>query len=256
MVVEWTLCAGSGTVYLSLSAFWCLSSLVADFSPFDKVPAPRCHCFHFKGKKKGSEKLFQIIWQFPPCCLWEDFFATSLWLGSWRRGGQGLGRDSAREPLTQADVCVFAIFHPRFLTAASKDGIINFVNQSPAVLDNSMRNMAAENVSYKMLTLGKLNERYTETLCPWQLFCKYHAYCCFVVSLCEPLDLCPRDFPGKYTGVDHHFLLQRIFPAQGLNLHLLNLQVASLVLSHQGSPNLTLFQNKNILNVQKAYICH
>ena len=183
MVVEWTLCAGSGTVYLSLGAFWCLSSLVADFSPFDKVPAPRCHCFHFKGKKNGSEKLFRITWQFPPCSLlWEDFFATSLWLGSWRGGGQGLGRDSAREPFAQADVCVFAIFHPRFLTAVSKDGIVNFVNQSPAVLDNSMRNMAAENVSYKMLTLGKLNERYTETLCPWQLFCKYHAYCCLVVS--------------------------------------------------------------------------
>ena len=29
--------------------------------------------------------------------------------------------------------------------------------------------------------------------------------------------LCPWDFPSKDTGVDYHFLLQRIFPTQGLN---------------------------------------
>ena len=68
------------------------------------------------------------------------------------------------------------------------------------------------------------------------------------------MDLCPWDFPGKCFGVGHHFLLQRIFPAQGLNLCLLNWQVGSLVLSHQGSPNLTLFQSENILNVQKIYL--
>ena len=33
-----------------------------------------------------------------------------------------------------------------------------------------------------------------------------------------------------------HFLLQGIFPTQGLNLHLLVWQVDSLPLSHQGSP--------------------
>ena len=32
---------------------------------------------------------------------------------------------------------------------------------------------------------------------------------------------CPWNFPGKNTGVDCHFLLQGIFPTQGLNLHLL-----------------------------------
>ena len=30
--------------------------------------------------------------------------------------------------------------------------------------------------------------------------------------------LCPRDFQGKNTGVHCHFLLQGIFPTQGLNL--------------------------------------
>ena len=35
------------------------------------------------------------------------------------------------------------------------------------------------------------------------------------------------DFPGKNTEVDCHFLLQAIFPTQGLNLHLLWWQVDS-----------------------------
>ena len=35
--------------------------------------------------------------------------------------------------------------------------------------------------------------------------------------------LCPWDFPCKNTGVGFHFLLQEIFPTQGLNLVLLQL---------------------------------
>ena len=35
--------------------------------------------------------------------------------------------------------------------------------------------------------------------------------------------LCPRDSPGKNTGVDCHFLLQGVFPSQGSKLHLLHL---------------------------------
>ena len=59
-------------------------------------------------------------------------------------------------------------------------------------------------------------------------------------TLCDPVDcrlLCPRDFPGKNTGVGCHFLL-KIFPTQGSNphfLHLLHWQVDSLPLSHLGS---------------------
>ena len=40
----------------------------------------------------------------------------------------------------------------------------------------------------------------------------------------------------EYWGGLPFFLLQGIFPAQGLNLHLLNQQVDSLPLSHLGSP--------------------
>ena len=46
---------------------------------------------------------------------------------------------------------------------------------------------------------------------------------------------CPWDFPGKNTGVTCHFLPQRIFPTQELNLHLPHWRVDSLPLIHQRS---------------------
>ena len=54
--------------------------------------------------------------------------------------------------------------------------------------------------------------------------------------------LCPWDSPDKNTGVDGHFLLQGIFPTQGLNahLHLLRWQEGSLPLCYLGS----LFKHK------------
>ena len=48
--------------------------------------------------------------------------------------------------------------------------------------------------------------------------------------------LCPWDFPGMNTGIGYHALLQRIFPTQGLNSHLLHLlhwQVGSLPLDRK-----------------------
>ena len=61
-------------------------------------------------------------------------------------------------------------------------------------------------------------------------------------TLCNPMDcsptklLCPWDFPGKDTGVGCHFLLQRIFPIQGLNLGLYHCRQMLCHLSHQGMP--------------------
>ena len=49
--------------------------------------------------------------------------------------------------------------------------------------------------------------------------------------------LCPWDFPGNSTEVDCHFLLQGIFPNQGLNPVLLHCRQTLYHLSHQGSPN-------------------
>ena len=51
--------------------------------------------------------------------------------------------------------------------------------------------------------------------------------------------LCPRDSPGKNTGVGCHALLQGMFPSQGSNLpllHLLHWQVGSLPLAPPGKP--------------------
>ena len=46
----------------------------------------------------------------------------------------------------------------------------------------------------------------------------------------------PWDFPGKRTGMGCHFLLQGIFPTQGLNQRLQHWQSDSLPLCHLGSP--------------------
>ena len=56
-------------------------------------------------------------------------------------------------------------------------------------------------------------------------------------TLCDPMDC---SLPGKNTGVGFHFLLQGIFPTQGLNpclLYLLHCQVDSLSLCHLGNPS-------------------
>ena len=56
--------------------------------------------------------------------------------------------------------------------------------------------------------------------------------------------LCPSDSPGKNIGVDCHFLLQGIFPTQGLNLclsQLLHWQVYCLPLSHLRNPSHSLW---------------
>ena len=66
------------------------------------------------------------------------------------------------------------------------------------------------------------------------------------LTFCDPMDcspqaLCPWDSSGKNAGVSYHFLLQGIFPTQGLNLRLLCLlywQVGSLPLVPSGKPSL------------------
>ena len=59
-------------------------------------------------------------------------------------------------------------------------------------------------------------------------------------TLCNPMDcsprlLCPWDSPGKNTGVGCHFLLQGIFPTQGLNPGLPICRQMLYCLSHQRS---------------------
>ena len=74
----------------------------------------------------------------------------------------------------------------------------------------------------------------------------YGCCCCLLAKSCptllrlhglQPPRLpCPWDFPAKNTGVGCHFVLQGIFPIQGLSTYFLHWQVNSLPLSHQGSP--------------------
>ena len=74
-------------------------------------------------------------------------------------------------------------------------------------------------------------------------------------TLYNPMDctvrfLCPWDSPGKITGVGCHFLLQRIFPTQGLNprlLCLLQWQVSSLPLVPPGKPFPYIVDKKEML---------
>ena len=60
------------------------------------------------------------------------------------------------------------------------------------------------------------------------------------VQLCYPTDCKPTRlfhpsyFPGKNAGVGCHFLLQEIFPTQGLNPGLLHCRQTLYHLSHQG----------------------
>ena len=61
------------------------------------------------------------------------------------------------------------------------------------------------------------------------------------VCLFNPMDcsittfLHPWDFPGKNTGVGCHFLLQEVFPTQGLNPGLPHCRQMPYCLSHQGA---------------------
>ena len=99
-----------------------------------------------------------------------------------------------------------------------------------------------------VLTMGPLRKscQYISFLWLLSIYCKWYCFfnyinntkfksklcCCYCFSHsamphalgCHGLWpsglLCPMDFPGKNTGMGCHFLLQRIFLTQVLNLHL------------------------------------
>ena len=56
---------------------------------------------------------------------------------------------------------------------------------------------------------------------------------------------CPWDFPGKNTGVGCHFLLQEIFPTQGLNPGLLHFKQMLHHLNHTAT-NTSLYLEKDL----------
>ena len=68
----------------------------------------------------------------------------------------------------------------------------------------------------------------------WHLPCGCVCVCVCLVA--QPTRLhCPRDSPGKNTGVGCYLLLQGIFLTQGSNLHLLHCRQILYCLSHQES---------------------
>ena len=77
---------------------------------------------------------------------------------------------------------------------------------------------------------------------------------------CSPAQLlCPRDSPGKNTGVGCHALLQEIFLIQGLNpslLHLLNWQVGSLLLVPPGKPVQNTISSVQSLSCVRLFVTH
>ena len=65
------------------------------------------------------------------------------------------------------------------------------------------------------------------------------------------MSLCLWDFPGKNIGGNCHFLLQGIFPIQGLNPHcLLSWQTDSLSLIHWGNPRALVYLQGKLLKVE------
>ena len=90
--------------------------------------------------------------------------------------------------------------------------------------------------------LSPLREPQTLSL-PWEVRTSYQSVSCSVMpdslqphGLQPTRILCPWDFPGKDSGVGCHFLLQGIFPTQGLNPGLLHCREILYQLSYKGSP--------------------
>ena len=86
-------------------------------------------------------------------------------------------------------------------------------------------------------------------------------FCCCLVAKLWPCGLqsarllCAWDFPGKIIDIVCHFLLQGIFPTQGLNWCLLHWQMDSLPLCQEGSPhNVVYISNSFIIAVKHSAI--
>ena len=93
---------------------------------------------------------------------------------------------------------------------------------SKAVMFSHWRNPA--HTCSVSISIGKLHE--SESVSSVWLF----------VTLWTRQALCLWDSPGKNTGMGCRFLLHGIFPAQGLNQHLLHYRQIVNCLNHWGSP--------------------
>ena len=97
-----------------------------------------------------------------------------------------------------------------------------------------------------------LNELvFIELLGQYLEYNKQHVQVCSVAQQCHQL-LCPRDSPGKNTGVGCHFLSQRNFPDSGIKPAFPALQVDSLPIEQLGKPVSTMHM---VLNKQTHVMC-
>ena len=82
---------------------------------------------------------------------------------------------------------------------------------------------------YNYLKIKKLRKLYSGYMSwltnSWNLFVSFKYFLILI-------KYCPWNFPGKDTGTDCHFLLQRILLAQGYNQHLLCLLLGRWILYH------------------------
>ena len=72
-------------------------------------------------------------------------------------------------------------------------------------------------------------------------------------TICDPMD-CMWDSLGQNTGVSSPFLLQGIFPTQGLNSGLLHCRRILYQLSHKGSPRI--LQGGSLSFPQRIFLTH
>ena len=122
-------------------------------------------------------------------------------------------------------------FHPSFLLPAShKDElVISFMDQSHFFILNLIP------LFFFLLILLCINTLSSTVYGGGALVAKPCPTLCYPID-CSPPGSCPRDFPGKNTGVGFHFLLQGIgIPDPGFKSASPALQAGSLLLSHQGS---------------------
>ena len=102
---------------------------------------------------------------------------------------------------------------------------------------------------------------------PWQLLTltlnqleavlRHFSHVPLSVTLWPARLLCPWDSPGKNTGVGCHSLLQRIFPTQESNLHLLYLlhwQAGFLLLALPRKASLVVQMVKNLPSMRETQI--
>ena len=75
-----------------------------------------------------------------------------------------------------------------------------------------------------------------ESTCDYRYVSSVPVYVLWFLTLCDPMGhnlprlLCPWNFPSRNTGLGCHFLLQGIFPTQGLNPGLLCLCIGRQIL--------------------------